>query len=326
MIHVVVACLVVCGLLSLASESSAQNIGVDWVDVGDAHNENDWTGWGAVPYEFKISRHEAVNSEYAAFLNAVAASDPMELYNEAMGSHAIVGGITRSGSDGSYTYSTIAGFEQKPVVFVSFWDAVRFVNWIHNGQPVGAQGAGTTEDGAYTLSQQAIDDNSVDRHPEGSVYLPSRDEWYKAAFYDPGLKDYHTYPMGAGQGECVAPAFDSGSSANCDNVVGDIGELTDVGAYGASPSPYGTFDQGGNADEWNDTRPTGFQRQVCGGSWDTFLSHLIANQNFGTLPWAENDNIGFRIVSAAVPEPGSLLMGGTCLLVLAWLRRDRTRA
>jgi formylglycine-generating enzyme required for sulfatase activity len=29
----------------------------------------------------------------------------------------------------------------------------------------------------------------------------------------------------------------------------------DVGAYALSDSPYGTFDQGGNAWEWNEERP-----------------------------------------------------------------------
>ena len=42
-----------------------------------------------------------------------------------------------------------ADWADRPVNYVSFWDAARFANWLHNGQPTGAQGAGTTEDGAY---------------------------------------------------------------------------------------------------------------------------------------------------------------------------------
>jgi hypothetical protein len=61
-----------------------------------------------------------------------------------MDSNALVGGITRSGSDGSYTYTAKAGFENKPVTYVSFWDALRFANWLNNGQ-----GGGDTETGAY---------------------------------------------------------------------------------------------------------------------------------------------------------------------------------
>ncbi len=43
-----------------------------------------------------------------------------------------------------------------PVNFVSFWDGLRFANWLHNGQPTGAQGNSTTEDGAYTLTAGGI--------------------------------------------------------------------------------------------------------------------------------------------------------------------------
>ena len=49
------------------------------------------------------------------------------------------GGITRSGSSGSFSYSAIAGRESMPVNFVDFYDSVRFANWLHNGQPTGAQ-------------------------------------------------------------------------------------------------------------------------------------------------------------------------------------------
>jgi hypothetical protein len=84
--------------------------------------------------------------EHAEFLNAKAASDPLGLYNTGMGSDADFGGITRSGSSGSYAYSVKPGFEDKPVAYVSFYDALRFANWLNNGQ-----GSGDTETGAYTL-------------------------------------------------------------------------------------------------------------------------------------------------------------------------------
>ncbi|MDX2116146.1 MAG: hypothetical protein SFZ24_11095 [Planctomycetota bacterium] len=53
----------------------------------------------------------------------------------------------RHGAPGSYTYSTVNGRENNPVNYVSFWDATRCANWLHNGQ-----GAGDTETGAYTLT------------------------------------------------------------------------------------------------------------------------------------------------------------------------------
>jgi formylglycine-generating enzyme required for sulfatase activity len=48
----------------------------------------------------------------------------------------------------------------------------------------------------------------------------------------------------------VAPGSDTGNSANCNFAVG---ASTNVGAYALSDSPYGTYDQGGNVSEWNET-------------------------------------------------------------------------
>jgi hypothetical protein len=56
-------------------------------------------------------------------------------------------GITRSGSPGSYTYSVTGTLANRPVVFVSWFDAARMANWMMNGQ-----GSGSTETRAYTLN------------------------------------------------------------------------------------------------------------------------------------------------------------------------------
>ena len=99
---------------------------------------------------FLISKTEVTNSQHTEFLNAVAATDTNALYNTGMASGR--GGITRSGSPGSFTYSAIAGREDMPVNWVTFYDALRFANWLHNGQPTGGQDNTTTENGAYTIT------------------------------------------------------------------------------------------------------------------------------------------------------------------------------
>ena len=141
----------------------------------------DYTGYGSVADVFRVRYEVTTNAQYAEFLNAVAATDTYGLYNTSMGSG--YGGITRSGSSGSYTYSAIADWENMPVNYVSFWDALRFANWLHNGQPTGAQDDSTTEDGAYTLTP-GHREQSRQRNAGARVFLPSEDEWYKAAYYD----------------------------------------------------------------------------------------------------------------------------------------------
>ena len=91
--------------------------------------------------------------KYCELLNAAAKTDTYGLYNTSMGS--TYGGIDRSGSPGSYTYTAKGGdpnWDRRPVNYVSWYDCLRFVNWLHNGQPAGAQDGDTTEDGAYDMS------------------------------------------------------------------------------------------------------------------------------------------------------------------------------
>ncbi len=138
-------------------------------------------------YDYLIGTYEVTNAQYAEFLNAKAASDPLGLYNTSMGDPSTNstfvghGGITRSGSSGSYSYSAIAGRGDMPVNYVSFYDSLRFANWLNNGQ-----GSGDTETGAYTLlGGTAAPSNgmTVTRNAGATIFLTSENEWYKAAYY-----------------------------------------------------------------------------------------------------------------------------------------------
>jgi sulfatase modifying factor 1 len=315
----VLVALLVVAALGVALPASA--VDIEWVYVGNPGNPPDTAtnclppfvgspDCGSVPYAYYISKYEVTNAQYAEFLNAVAASDPLEFYSTDMNDDATFGGITQSGMSGSYTYTVKAGFENKPVTFVSFYDALRFANWLHNGQ-----GSGDTDTGAYTLlGGTATPSNgpTVTRNPGAIAFLTSENEWYKAAYYSPG-GTYFDYPTGTDTATgCVAPASDTGNSANCFRAVG---ALTDVGAYGLSASPYGTFDQGGNVGEWNEQILLGPFRGLRGGSWQ---------DNAGVLPasvpgiWGsayEGSNFGFRVASL-VPEPAQVLLVLTGGLVL----------
>jgi formylglycine-generating enzyme required for sulfatase activity len=146
----------------------------DLLTIGNAGNSNDNTGFGAVSYEYKIGKYPITNSLYCDFLNLIAATDPNGLYNTNMGSQ-IVGGISRSGSSGSYTYSVRTNMGNKPVVYITWTDAARFANWLHNGA-----GSGSTETGAYTMNGTRTD---ILKNPSALFWVPSEDEWYKAAYY-----------------------------------------------------------------------------------------------------------------------------------------------
>ena len=86
-------------------------VDIEWVTVGDPGNACDPQSlgcFGAVSYEYQIGKYEVTNAQYAEFLNAVAATDANSLYNTNMGSASAFGGISRSGTSGSFMYSTIS--------------------------------------------------------------------------------------------------------------------------------------------------------------------------------------------------------------------------
>ncbi len=162
----------------------ASVVTIDWVFVGDPGSAADTpstncfaANCGSVWYEYSFSKFKVTNAQYAEFLSAKAAEDPLGLYHVNMGSQP-PGGITRSESSGSYTYAVKPGFADKPVNYVSFYDSLRFANWLNNGQ-----GSGDTETGAYTLlGGTATPSNGTTgtANPGANIFLPSENEWYEA--------------------------------------------------------------------------------------------------------------------------------------------------
>jgi sulfatase modifying factor 1 len=284
---------------------------MDWVTVGNA-------GYGAVGYSYQIGKYEVTNAQYGAFLNAAAKTDSYGLYNSSMSSY----GITQSGSAGSYTYSVTTALANRPVVFVSWFDAARMANWMMNGQ-----GGGSTETGAYTLNG-AIG-GIVLANAGAQVYIPTENEWYKAAYYNSASQTYSLFPNGQNSiTGADANYWDYGvyidDSGNQIDAHIWVASSTDVGAYSGDPSTYGTFDQGGNVWEWNDgvvygTRDVedgiyGSSRGLRGGSWlygaygnsDASLASSYGNHGDHPSQSYESEDIGFRL--ASVPEPSSLVL------------------
>ena len=286
-------------------------VNIDYVTVGNAGNANDTTGYGAVADTYKIAQNETTISQYAEFLNAVAKTDTYSLYNSNM-TTSYINGIAQSGFSGSFTYSVASGSGNKPITYVSWFDAARFTNWMHNGQTTGAQNASTTEDGAYTLNG-AVSGVSVSKNVGATVWIPSENEWYKAAYYDPnkGGAGVGGYWQQANQSNTMAGnTIGVANSANYydGDYVGYPGmALTDVGAYGLnSDSAYGTNDQAGNVWEWNDAVISGSSRGLRGGSWTNNENGLRASFRDNNGPTGGLDNMGFRV--ASVPEPTCLVL------------------
>jgi formylglycine-generating enzyme required for sulfatase activity len=289
------------------STSLPAEVIVEYVTVGDAGNASDpATGslYGAVSYVYQIGKYEVTNAQYAEFLSNVAATDAHGLYN------ANMGGITRNGSSGNYIYAVTTDMGDKPVNYVSLADAMRFANWINNGQ-----GAATTESGAYDMTQNP---STVIHNGNAKVWLPTEDEWYKAAYYQPAgaggdTDSYWLYPTQSNTPPTIATADANGNitngGANVANYIsgaiwnGQTGNVTTVGSAGAtSDSFYGAYDLAGNVWEWNEAI-IGNVRGLRGGSWNVSPESFLSASNRVSYPaTAESSNFGFRLVRA-VPEP-----------------------
>ena len=321
--------LATCGLMT---QPASALITIDTVPVGNAGNAADpTTGFGAVGYDYGIGKYEVTLNQYTEFLNAVAKTDAYGLYNVNMGTDLNSRGISRSGASGSYTYSVIES-GNRPVTYVSWYDSARFVNWLHNGQPVGLQAPGTTETGAYTLTGNS---GLITRNSGWTYALPSENEWYKAAYHQPGAQggdgdNYWLYPTAnnptpnswngsssdANSGnflrdDSIENGFNGGYAVSQSPIYSDFQNyLTDVGAFGLADSFYGTFDQGGNVWEWNDAIIGSLARGTRGGSWSNDFENGLrsSDRGGGYFPEDESVAVGFRV--AIVPEPSVVgLMG-----------------
>lgn len=275
---------------------------LEFVVVGETGNPPDDTGRGGVAYPFRIGKFEVTTAQYVEFLNAKGKSTPdgrlwfndMDL---AQGP-GIRCGIMREGDSGSFRYSVPPELADAPVTNVSFWDAARFCNWLHNGQ-----GNGDTEDGAYTLAgYEGSDGRRIRRNPRARWFLPSEDEWYKAAYYDPtkpGGPGYWDYPTRSDSKPGRDPM--SGNAAN----FYDRGYLVPeryfnaVGAFSAASGPWGTFDQAGNALEWTEGLEPPFLRRLWGGSLATDDAGRNRHApNLAISSASDAPILGFRVAGA----------------------------
>jgi hypothetical protein len=215
------------------------------------------------------------------------------------------------------------------------------VNWLNTstGSTPAYKFALNPGDAGYTANAQAntnivqwapsdpgYNATNLYRNSLAAYFLPSADEWYKAAYYDPTSGTYFDYPTGSN----AAPAFvDNGTAAGSAVYNRPFGQgpadITDAGGL----SPYGTMAQGGNVFEWNETDavppngPVGDARVLRGGYWGSISSHLLSSTVFSVVPTGQENIRGFRVAAAAVPEPSTALLIAMASLGLVCRRATR---
>lgn len=245
-----------------------RNTHVDnWVRISRPGNWSDpETGVGCVPYEYEMASTELTNAQYAEFLNAVAREeDRYSLFKIDMQT-GTVGGLIREGKAGQYHYTVKAGFADRPVTYMSWFSLARYANWLHYGRPAGKQTLGITEGDdrqgaydtrafeAYQRAASPVAHHALFVRNAGAQYfIPTDDEWYKAAYYDPerpGLRKYWSYPN---RSDSPPPGDLTGANYQTDNMgEGPPYYVSRVGAFRAH-GYYPIVDMGGNVWEWTES-------------------------------------------------------------------------
>lgn len=280
---------------------------IDFVTIGNPGNPADTTGRpnpaGSVPYVYQMGKYEI--------------SEQMIDKANALGNL----GITKDtrGPD-------------KPATSISWNEAAQFVNWLNTSSGF-SPAYKFDASGNYQLWQPSDPGyNSANqfRNSLARYVLPSANEWYKSAYFDPVAGIYHLYPTGSDTAPMPVP---SGTAAGTAVFAGQFSgqpgpaDITQAGGL----SPYGTMAQGGNAAEWNETEISNLPPQpgaasIRGGGFADNGGQLRSDVIFGNpIASYESDLVGFR-VAAVVPEPNSAVIFATGSLAIAglWIRPSIT--
>ena len=293
----IVACLVLGSLASAATTITwgGTSVNMDFVTVGNPGNAADDTAYGAVGYTYRIGTYEVSETQW----DAVSAASSTDLL------------------DNSGRWSG-----NQPVAAISWHEAAMFCNWLTSGD---------VTEGYYSISGGVATPNALSHDAYAAIhgttyFLPTEDEWYKAAYYDPnkaGGAGYWDYPTASDTAPTPVPNGTSAGTAVF-NQSWEQGPA-DISAAGGL-SAYGTMGQGGNVWEWNETAIS-LWRGVRGGSFvNSSFNHLASSGRYGDNPTVEDYDVGFRVASSsvgAVPEPGSLIIWACGGLGALLLRRRR---
>jgi formylglycine-generating enzyme required for sulfatase activity len=228
-------------------------------------------------------------------------------------------GVSVTGSP-SQAYQNSSEFtgSNVPVNNVSWYEALQFANWLNTstGHEAAYKFTGTQGTDDYTFDTwseaEAAAGTNQYRHKDAMYYLPTEEEWIKAAYWNgTDIQSDATKP-----GDTLHKGDGSGTGWNYDQS-GSNRVPWDVGS--GSEELNGTFDMMGNAWELTESHfgATAFdQRATRGGTFEEDEDYLLSDSRFALNPLAEESAFGFRIASQ-VPEPASLSLlaiGGLALI------------
>jgi hypothetical protein len=310
-LRIVLACLPTISFAQTITQnfgSGANAFSIDFVQIGNPGNAADTTGTpnlaGSVSYTYNIAKYEIsrdivtkVNNSYAS---AIFVMDDLSSW----------------GGNGP----------NKPATGLSWNKAAQFVNQLN--AMMGAVGAYNFDLNGdlkpWDSSSAGFNASNPYRNSLAKFFLPSSNEFYKAAFGSPD-GTWYDYATGS---DAIPFAVISGTDPNTAVYNNRAGPADVMNAGGLSA--WGTIAQSGNVWEITESAIDGFndsgreRKEMRGGAWSTGTADLSSSERTNAEPYAGygSPDVGFRI--AMVPEPSStslLLIGMAGLASRRLLKR-----
>ena len=294
---VVVVCMLAGSVSADLFGTGANQFTIDFVDIsGDASSANGTN----------ISQYSSGDSGYKTF------TDPSSDYR--MGTYEITNDQYAKFATNSNVYFT---GDDVPSNTVSWYEAAQFVNFLNTstGHEAAYIFTGSTMS-AWDVLDIGYDASNPFRNSGAYYFMPTEDEWVKAAYWNGASLQTHATKAG-----------DTVYQGNGSNGGWNYYFMGDYGPDGSDEGPWnfgsgseelnGTFDMMGNLWEWmespwvsGDFLPGG----IRGSSFTNYDIELSSSFRRNVSPDSESLKIGFRV--ASVPEPCSLVLLGLGGLVL----------
>lgn len=283
------------------------------------------TGRGSVGYEYSIGRLEVTTAQWVEFYNAVLARpDAISFPAQTLWTPTVWGAVRDTSYTGPGTKyrvnPNVANAAMLPVGGISWRTAAVYCNWLHNNKSTdasaflsGAYDVSTFSGGFPTFTDQAS------RSAGARYWIPSWDEWMKAAHYDPNRPNsdgstggWWLYPHMSDLAPVYGPpaGFPGGSAGNQANsgfnTPDDVEYRIPLGAYANVQSPWGLFDVAGGTSEWTETirtLSTESGRVAHGSAWGWNAANAIydAGSDAPNVPFTR---YGLRLATS-VPTPAT---------------------
>jgi formylglycine-generating enzyme required for sulfatase activity len=320
-------------------------------------------GRGSVSYEYKIGRFEVTTAQWAEFMTA-ALDRPVSDRIPFVGAPSRWGAQATTGLNGGTRFVVPAGKEMLPAGNISWRTAALYCNWLSNDKRTdrAAFMSGAYDVSTFSTTGGGRFTDQLTRSPGAKFWIPSWDEWLKAAHFDPnkngaGQADYWQFSITSDAVPAYGPPGQrttlvngqpqpSPSSAvaqvnagwNTQSFPGFDPFTVPLGAYPAVQSPWGLLDVAGATSEWTEEvfrTADGFpaDRYFVGSAWTGSLvngfGNVIADRvgftQGGDSPSLNTFDLGFR-VAALVPSPSVCWVGaGLCLFSMQRWRRTHEK-